>query len=61
MSDQGFHEFVGMSHVRQDQGKVILRCTKEIGAENNCKGFSCHLVVFLIVGYSGVVSSISFS
>lgn len=56
MSDQSFHKFVGMPHVRQDQRKVILRCTKEVWAENNGQSLSCHLVVLLIISHSGVAS-----
>ena len=39
-------------HIREDQKKVVLRGTKQIGTEDDGESFRGHLILLLIIGYS---------
>ena len=55
--EERFDQLIAVAHVCKDKGEVVLRCTKEIGAEDDGQRFGRHLVMLFVVSHSeGMVS-----
>ena len=53
VSDKGLDKFMRMSHIGENQSKVVLRCSQQVRAEHDGERFCCHVVLLLKVGHSG--------
>ena len=55
--EERFDQLIAVAHVCKDKGEVVLRCMKEIGAEDDGQRFGRHLVMLFVVSHSeGMVS-----
>lgn len=59
MSDEGLDKFVRMSHIGEDESKVVLRCSQQVRTEHDSERFRCHVVLLLKVGDSGCNSKVN--
>jgi hypothetical protein len=59
MSDEGLNKLVRMSHIGEDESKVVLRCSQQVRTEHDGERFRCHVVLVLKVGDSGRNSQVN--
>lgn len=52
VSDEGLDKFVRMSHIGEDESKVVLGCSQQVRTEHDGERFCGHVIVFFKVGDS---------